>query len=62
MTYNEYMYERSIAQIQCMAVDSTHTKYLSDKDKKKMENYEKSLKAQEAFEQFLNSGRLEQEV
>lgn len=55
------MYERSIAQIQFMAVDSTHTKYLSDKDKKKMENYEKALKAQEAFENFLNSGRLEQE-
>ena len=29
MSYNEYMYERSIAQIQFMATDSTHTKYLN---------------------------------
>ena len=52
------MYERSIAQIQFMAADNTHTKYLSDKDKTKMENYQKALKAQEAFENFLNSGKL----
>ena len=53
MSYNEYMYERSIAQLQFMATDSTHTKYLSDKDKKKIENYNKRLKAQEALDKFL---------
>lgn len=53
MTYNEYMYERSIAQIQFMAKDSTHQKYLSGKDKKIWENYQKMLKAQEAFDNFL---------
>lgn len=50
MSYNEYMYERSIAQIQFMATDSTHTKYLSDKDKKVLENYKKILEAQKQLD------------
>lgn len=58
MSWNEYMYERSIAQIQFMATDNTHTKYLKGKDKTMWENYQKMLKAQQQFEAFLNGGKL----
>lgn len=54
MSYNEYMYERSIAQLQFMATDSTHTKYLSDKDKKIIENYNTRLKDQQTLEAFFD--------
>src|SRR5574344_2701185 len=54
MTYNEYMYERSIAQIQFMATDNTHVKYLSDKDKKIIENYNTRLKDQQTLEAFFD--------
>lgn len=57
MTHNEYLYERSIAQLQLMAVDSTHEKFLKGKDKKIWENYLKVLKAQENFSNFLSAGR-----
>ena len=53
MTYNEYMYERSIAQIQFMATDNTHVKYLKDKDKRIWENYQKTLKAQSGFDALI---------
>ena len=53
MSYNEYMYERSYAQIQFMANDSTHVHYLKGKDKKIWDNYQKMLKAQESFNAFL---------
>ena len=54
MSYNEYMYERSIAQLQFMATDTTHTKYLSDKDKKIIENYNTRLKDQQTLEAFFD--------
>ena len=53
MTWNEYMYERSYAQIQFLANDSTHVHYLKGQDKKIWENYQKMLKAQESFSRFL---------
>ena len=53
ITYDEYMFERSIAQMQFMAVDSTHTKYLSENDKKMLKDYNELLKAQEKFAKFL---------
>lgn len=59
MSYNEYMYERSIAQINFMATDSTHVKYLKGKDKKKWENYHEIIKAQNALENFFKSGKIE---
>ena len=63
ITYNEYMYERSIAQIQFMAADSTHAKYLGEEDKKMLEGYKELLKAQEKFMKFLGykDGELDEE-
>jgi len=57
MTYDEYMYERSIAQVKLMIADSTHIKYLKGKDKKIWEKYQEIIKAQEAFENFLKGGK-----
>jgi hypothetical protein len=37
-----------------MATDSTHTKYLSDKDKKIIENYNTRLKDQQTLEAFFD--------
>lgn len=56
ITYNEYMYERSYAQIQFLVGDSTHTHYLKGKDKKIIENYQQILKAQASFDSFLSGG------
>ena len=42
ITYDEYMYKRSIAQMQFMAADSTHAKYLGPDDKKMMEDYKEA--------------------
>ena len=53
MTYNEYMYERSIAQMQFMVNDNSHIKYLKGRDKVIWENYQKMLKAQERFDAFI---------
>lgn len=47
------MYNLSIAQIQFMSVDNTHTKYLKGKDKKAWENYKEALKAQESLDKFI---------
>ena len=57
ITWNEYMYERSIAQLRFMAADSTHVHYLNGEDKSMMERYNKILKAQEAFDKFLGINR-----
>ena len=55
MTYNEYMYERSIAQVRLMIAESTRIEYLKGKDKSMCERYQKMLKAQEGFDSFLNA-------
>lgn len=60
ITFNEYMYERSIAQVRLMIADSTHIKYLKGKDKEMWEKYQKAIKAQEAFESFLSGGKKEE--
>lgn len=48
------MYNLSVAQIQFLTVDNTHTKYLKGKDKKAWNDYHSIIKAQESFEGFLN--------
>lgn len=53
MTHNEYLYELSVAQLQLMASDSSHVKYLKGKDKEIWDNYQKILKAQKNFSNFL---------
>ena len=59
MSYNEYMYERSIAQINFMATDSTHVKYLNKKDKKKREKFQEIIKAQNGLESLFKGGKIE---
>ena len=49
------MYNLSIAQIQFMSVDNTHTKYLKGKDKKAWENYKEALKAQQSLDNFMGN-------
>ena len=61
ISWNEYLYERSYAQLQIMSVDSTHTKYLYGIDKKIWENYQEIIKAQQAFERFLSGGNKEKD-
>ena len=53
-TLNDYMYHLSIAQIQFMAIDNTHTKYLKGSDKKAWNNYSEALKSQQKLDNFLN--------
>ena len=54
-TLSDYMYNLSIAQIQFMSVDNTHTKYLKGKDKKAWENYKEALKAQQSLDNFIGN-------
>lgn len=58
-TLDDYLYKLSCAQIQFMAVDNTHTKYLKGSDKKAWERYKKELEAQEKNMAFLNSFKLD---
>ena len=45
----------SIAQIQFLAVDNTHTKYLKGRDKKVWENYKSALESQKKLENLFES-------
>ena len=54
-TLDDYLYKLSCAQIQFMAVDNTHTKYLKGADKKAWNNYAEALKAQNKLDNFLDS-------
>ena len=49
----DYLFNLSIAQIQFMASDNTHTKYLKGKDKKVWNNYKEALEAQKNVEDFM---------
>ena len=54
-TLDDYLYNLSIAQIQFMSIDNTHTKYLKGKDKKAWEGYKEAYKAQKSLEGFLGN-------
>ena len=62
ITWDEYMYERSIAQLRFMAADSTHVHYLKGTDKKMWESYQEYLKAQHDVEKFLSQSQHGEEV
>ena len=49
------MFRLSIAQIQFMAIDNTHTKYLKGADKKAWNNYGEALKSQKKLDKFFDS-------
>lgn len=53
-TLDDYLYRLSIAQIQFMAVDNTHTKYLHGTDKKAWNDYKTAFVAQTKMDAFLN--------
>ena len=57
-TLDDYLYKLSCAQIQFMAVDNTHTKYLKGSDKKAWERYKDELESQQKNMAFLNSFKL----
>ena len=52
---DDYLYRLSCAQIQFMAVDNTHTKYLKGADKTAWNNYKEALDAQNKLEDFYTS-------
>ena len=52
-TLDDYLYKLSCAQIQFLAIDNTHTKYLHGSDKKAWNNYGEALKAQNKLDNFL---------
>lgn len=57
-TLDDYLYKLSCAQIQFMAVDNTHTKYLKGSDKRAWERYKAELEAQQKTMDFLNGFKL----
>ena len=50
---DDYLYNLSIAQIQFMAVDNTHTKYLKGVDKKVWNDYKDTYDASRKLENFI---------
>lgn len=58
MSYDEYMYERSYAQIQFLANDSTHVHYLKGKDKRIWDNYNEIIKSQNMLGDLFQSGQV----
>ena len=57
-TLDDYLYKLSCAQIQFMAVDNTHTKYLRGSDKKAWTNYAEAMKAQTKLDNFMGGLKL----
>ena len=51
---DDYLYNLSIAQIQFMAIDNTHTKYLKGRDKKAWNDYKDAYTSQKKLESFLS--------
>ena len=51
---DDYMFRLSIAQVNFMAVDNTHTKYLKGRDKKAWQNFKEAYEAQQKLERFFD--------
>ena len=54
-TLSDYLFKLSAAQIQFMAIDNTHTKYLKGADKKAWNNYGEAFKAQAKLSTFMKN-------
>ena len=52
---DDYMYRLSVAQIQFLSIDNTHTKYLKGKDKKAWTNFKEAYECQKKFDNFFDS-------
>lgn len=55
---DDYLYRLSIAQIQFMAIDNTHTKYLKGTDKAAWNGYKEAYDAQRKMETFMSGFKL----
>ena len=55
---DDYLFKLSCAQIQFMAIDNTHTKYLHGTDKKAWNGYADAYKAQQKLDNFLGGMKL----
>ena len=53
-TLDDYMYRLSCAQIQFLAIDNTHTKYLRGNDRKVWNNYKEAYEAQSKLDNFMS--------
>ena len=49
---DDYLYHLSVAQVQFMAIDNTHTKYLKGSNKKAWNGYKEAYEAQQKLEKF----------
>ena len=54
-TLEDYLYKLSIAQIQFISIDNTHTKYLQGADKKAWKNYKDAYEAQVKLDNFMSN-------
>ena len=52
---DDYLYGLSIAQIQFMAIDNTHTKYLRGTDKKAWNNFKEAYEAQKKLDNLFSN-------
>ena len=59
---DDYLYNLSIAQIQFMAVDNTHTKYLKGADKKVWGDFKSAYEAQKKLENFFSGFKVPQNL
>lgn len=59
---DDYMYRLSIAQIQFMAVDNTHTKYLKGADKKAWNDYKSAVESMQKLDNFMAGMKLPHEL
>ena len=53
-TLDDYLFNLSVAQIQFMSIDNTHTKYLKGADKKVWNDYKEAYKAQKKLDNFFS--------
>ena len=54
-TLEDYLYGLSVAQIQFMSIDNTHTKYLHGADKKAWNSYKEAYEAQVKLDNFMSN-------
>ena len=59
---DDYLYRLSIAQIQFMSIDNTHTKYLKGSDKKAWNDYKSAYEAQQKLDNFMSGLKMPKEL
>ena len=61
-TLDDYLFRLTAAQIQFLAVDNTHTKYLKGTDKKIWNGYKDAYEAQKKLEGFMSGLKIPKEL